>query len=190
MPDTLQTGALPCGRNEASVGIDDGIRWTVAQTHPKAEPIASVGLRLAGYRTYLPRYARRRGGNGPRRADIVHSPLFSGYVFVALAPGQGWVAARYTRGVHRLCMAGDHPTYVAAGAVEALQAGDAVRQHLPPADSVWRPGAPCRLNGGSLAGLDAVVATIAGEVAVVHVLMLGELRAVTVDAASLCERRD
>jgi hypothetical protein len=87
-------------------------------------------------------------------------------------------------------MAGDHPTYVATGAVEALQAGDAFRLHLPPADSVWRPGAPCKLNGGSLAGLDAVVATIAGEVAVVHVLMLGELRAVTVDAASLRERRD
>ena len=190
MPDTLQTGACPCGRNAEAMDDIDGIRWTVAQTHPKAEPIASVGLRLAGYDTYLPRYARRRGGNGPRRADIVHSPLFSGYLFIALAPGQGWVAARYTRGVHRLCMAGDHPTYVRDGAVEALQAGDAFRQHLPAADSVWRPGAPCRLNAGSLAGLDAVVATIAGEVAVVHVLMLGELRAVTVDAASLAVRRD
>jgi hypothetical protein len=87
-------------------------------------------------------------------------------------------------------MAGDHPTYVATGAVEALQTGDDLRQHLPPADSVWRPGAPCRLNGGSLAGLDAVVSAIEGEVAVVHVLMLGELRAVTIDAASLAVRRD
>jgi transcription antitermination factor NusG len=186
MPDTLQPGALPCGRNEASTGTDDGVRWTVAQTHPQAENWATVSLARAGYETYMPLFATMRGK--PKR--MAHVPLFSGYVFVALAPEQGWVAARYALGVRRLCMAGDHPTYVPDGAVEALQATEDARRSLPPADSIWRPGAPCRLNGGSLAGLDAVVSTIAGEVAVVHVLMLGELRAVTVDAAFLVVRRD
>ena len=137
----------------------------------KAEPIASVGLRLfAGYRTYLPRYARRRGGNGPRRADIVHSPLFQ-----RLPVHRSWLPARvgspprYTRGVHRLWHGGrSSHLRGAAGAVEALQAGDAVRQHLSPADSVWRPGALRRLERRLLlAGLDAVVSGgIEGEVAV------------------------
>jgi transcription antitermination factor NusG len=88
-------------------------------------------------------------------------------------------------------MSGGVPNRVPDGAVEALQAGDEMRRLLPPASDTWRPGAPCRLaNGSPLDGINAVVKSVAGDSARVHVLMFGELREVTVKAECLMERKD
>lgn len=174
-----------CGRDANA--SDATVQWAVVHTHPSAENWASISLNRAGYETYLPLYARLAGT--PRR--IVHRPLFPSYLFLALPQDRGWVAARYCPGVHKLCMAGGHPTYVRGGAVEALQAGDEARRSLPPASEVWTPGAPCRLaNGSPLDGIDAVVHRVTGDSARVHVLMFGELREVTVRAACLVGRVD
>jgi transcriptional antiterminator RfaH len=170
-----------CGRDAAAS------QWAVIHTHPNSETWASVSLNRAGYETYLPLYAKLAGT--PRR--IVHRPLFPNYLFLALSPDQGWVAARYAAGVHKLCMAGGRPTYVRGGAVEALQATEEERRSLPPASDTWRPGTPCKLaNGSPLDGINAVVHRVTGDSARVHVLMFGELREVTVKAECLAIRRD
>jgi transcription antitermination factor NusG len=182
--ETESTSLLDCGRDaEAS-------QWAVVHTHPAAENIASHSLTRNGYETYLPLMAvRSRLFKRPGARQFV--PLFPGYLFLALSPGQGWVAARYSQGVHKLCMAGDHPCFVRGGAVEALQATEEARQQLPPASDTWRPGAPCRLSNGSpLDGINAVVKSVSGDSARVHVLMFGELREVVVRAECLEMRRD
>jgi transcription antitermination factor NusG len=172
---------LDCGRDT------EAIQWAVVHTHPAAENWASVSLNRAGYETYLPLYAKLSGT--PRR--IVHRPLFPSYIFLALPPGRGWVAARYAEGVHKLCMSGGRPNYCRPGAVEALQATEEGRRSLPSASDTWRPGAPCRLaNGSPLDGVNAVVKSVSGDSARVHVLMFGELREVVVKAECLTERKD
>jgi transcriptional antiterminator RfaH len=172
---------LDCGRDATAS------QWAVVHTHPGAENWASISLNRAGYETYLPLYAKLAGT--PRR--IVHRPLFPNYLFLALSPDQGWVAARYAEGVHKLCMSGGRPNHVRGGAVEALRATEEARQQLPPASDTWRPGAPCRLaNGSPLDGINAVVKSVSGDSARVHVLMFGELREVVVKAECLMERRD
>jgi transcription antitermination factor NusG len=179
--ETESTLLLDCGR-DASV-----IQWAVVHTHPAAENWAAVSLNRAGYETYLPLYAKLAGT--PRR--IVHRPLFPSYIFLALPPGRGWVAARYAEGVHKLCMSGGRPNYCRPGAVEALQATEEGRRSLPSASDTWRPGAPCRLaNGSPLDGVNAVVKSVSGDSARVHVLMFGELREVVVKAECLTERKD
>jgi transcriptional antiterminator RfaH len=170
---------LDCGRDTKA------IQWAVMHTHPGAENWASISLNRAGYGTYLPLYAKLAGT--PRR--VVHRPLFPNYLFLALAPEQGWVAARYCPGVHKLCMSGGRPNYVRGGAVEALRATEEDRRSLPSASDTWRPGAPCRLaNGSPLDGVNAVVKSVSGDSARVHVLMFGELREVVVKAECLMER--
>jgi len=181
----LGSDTLPeCGRDPAVV------QWTVVHTHPNAENWAADNLNRAGYETYLPLYTTLTNRFGkPRRP--VERPLFPGYLFLALEPGQGWVAARYCPGVHKLCTFGGRPSVAPTAAVVALQAGEDARRSLPPPGSLWRPGAPCRLaNGSPLDGIDAVVMTIKGDSARVHVLMFGELREISVRAECLVVRRD
>jgi len=163
------------------------LNWAVAHTHSGAEQWAEAGLNRAGYETYLPVYVALTGVQ--RR--VTSRPLFPRYLFFALPPGRGWVAARYTPGVHKLCTTGGRPNRVPEGAVEALQATEAARRQLPAPFDVWRPGAPCRLaNGSPLDGIDAVVRSVDGHNVRVHVLMFGELRDVLVKAECLVLRRD
>jgi transcription antitermination factor NusG len=170
---------LDCGR-DTSV-----IQWAVVHTHPNRERWAAENLSHAGYEVYLPMYAKLAGK--PRR--VVQRPLFPSYLFLALGPGQGWVAARYASGVHKLCMSGGRPNYVPDEALEALRVGEYERRYVPRPDAVWRPGAPCRLSNGSpLDGINAVVKSVTGDSARVHVLMFGELREVVVKAQCLMER--
>jgi hypothetical protein len=86
-------------------------------------------------------------------------------------------------------MSGGRPNYCRPGAVEALRAGDDDRLRLPSASDTWCPGTPCRLaNGSPLDGINAVVASVSGDSARVHVLMFGELREVVVKAECLMKR--
>jgi transcriptional antiterminator RfaH len=181
--DTESILLLDCGRDP------EALLWTVVHTHPASERWAAENLNRAGYETYLPLHATL--STKQHKRYVVHRPLFTGYVFLGLSPGQGWVAARYAPGVHKLCMSGGVPNRVPDGALEALRAGDEARRLLPSASDTWRPGAACRLaNGSPLDGIDAVVRSVEGDSARVHVLMFGELREVVVRAECLMARKD
>lgn len=178
----LSSDTLPeCG------GYPDTLTWTVVHSHPNRETWAAENLIRVGYQTYLPLYATTAG----KQRRPVERPLFPGYLFLGLEPGQGWVAAWHALGVHKLCMFGGRPSIVPAPALEALRASEDARRCLPPPGSLWRSGMPCRLaNGSPLDGIDAVVLRVTGDSARVHVLMFGELREVSVRAECLAMRQD
>lgn len=109
--------------------------WYVVQTHPHAEAKASTHLERQGYRTYLPRYLKRRCH--ARRVEIVSAPVFPSYLFVAIDMlAQRWRSIQSTIGVSRLVCNGDEPAVLPAAVINELQSrhDDAgfVQLHLGP----------------------------------------------------------
>ncbi len=101
--------------------LDIGPRWYVAQTHPRAEAKAAAHLDRQGFRTYLPRFLKRR--RHARRIDMVAAPLFPRYLFVAIDPvTQRWRAVQSTIGVSQLVYQGDLPTPVEDNIIAELRA--------------------------------------------------------------------
>lgn len=97
------------------------IRWYVAQTHTRAEHHAVQHLTRQGFRIYLPEYLKRR--SHARRIDTVKTPLFPGYLFVAMdIATTRWRSIRSTVGVKLLICDGDRPLPVPAGVIEDLRA--------------------------------------------------------------------
>lgn len=94
--------------------------WYVVQTQPNAERKAVFNLARQGYHVYLPQYLRRR--RHARRVDVVKSPLFPRYLFVAVnAAAQRWRSIQSTIGVSRLVCHGDLPAAVPACVIQQLR---------------------------------------------------------------------
>lgn len=165
---TTPSGSRPAARSD----------WAVIATYRQAESTACRNLERQGYATFLPTALV------PRRDRVVRSmvhnvvvPLFSGYAFVRISPTDPWRPITYTPGVYDLLRdATGKPRYMFAGAVEALEASEHVRRTPTPPDALWSPGRACGLSEGAFRGHGAVVVSVAGESAVVSVLMLGQLR--------------
>jgi transcriptional antiterminator RfaH len=86
-------------------------RWYAAYTQPRNEVLAIEHLARQGFDVYCPRYQKRRSHAG--RIDLVASPLFPRYVFVAFDPQTArWQAIRSTRGVIELVRNGVDPAPV------------------------------------------------------------------------------
>lgn len=100
--------------------------WAVVVTKPAAEFAAKDALRRRGYRIVLPVYRKfLRSRREPSGVALVMRPLFQGYLFVELHPGQAWVGILHTPGVNDLVRrAGDHdiPGFVEPGLVEDIYA--------------------------------------------------------------------
>ena len=95
-------------------------RWFVAHTQPQAESRALLNLERQGFEAYLPRYLKRR--RHARKVDIVPTPLFPRYVFVAIdLERQRWLSIRSTIGISRLVGHGDAPLPVPTGIIEGLR---------------------------------------------------------------------
>src|SRR5215472_9403037 len=165
-------------------------RWAVVVSHRHAEQWAVANLAHNGYQTYLPLYASRE--RHPRLRwiwRVVQLPLFPRYAFVLHATDQPWIPIRYTPGVRALIVDAERkPQYARNGAVEALQAGDALRCSPRPPGAEWAPGDACSLAAGVFKGQPAAVTAIEDEIAEVSVIMLGELRTVRVPVECLIPR--
>jgi transcription antitermination factor NusG len=79
----------------------------------------------------------------------------------------------------------NRPLPVPEGAVEALQATDALRLNPTATAATWAPGAACAVVAGPFAGFSAAVLSVTDETAHITVLMFGALRDVTVPTAHL-----
>jgi transcriptional antiterminator RfaH len=126
-------------------------RWYVVQTQPHAENRAVQHLERQGYRTYLPRYLKRR--RHARRIETVAAPLFPRYLFVAVdLASQRWRSIQSTVGVARLVCNGEAPAMVAGGVVEGLKRRESengfVRFDQRPSFAL---GAPVRVLDGVFA---------------------------------------
>jgi transcriptional antiterminator RfaH len=125
-------------------------RWYVAQTQARAEERARLNLERQGFRTYLPRYKRKRWH--ARRRDVVKAPLFPGYIFVELdLDRSAWRSVNGTFGVVQLVSTGERPAPVPAGVVEEITAragSDGLIELQPPP---LRKGEPLQIVSGALA---------------------------------------
>jgi len=165
-------------------------RWAVATCRPRADRWAQFNLHRLGYTCYRPTYAVRVAS--PHGGSHVETrSLFPGYLFIRFdAAAASWSPIRDTPGVADLVRAGPSVAYARPGAVEALQATDELRAIPTPASASWAPGMPCSPATGVLAGAPAVVVDTNGLVATVAVMMLGQLRHVSVPVDSLVGRDD
>ena len=142
-------------------------RWHIVATKPKAERIAHAALHHRGYGPYLPL--------------LLGKPLFTGYCFLQLGTAQPWYPIAWCPGVYSLLQCQGKPSIVPGWVMSALQAGDELRATPIPKSSCWAPGAPCRLTGGPFAQHDAVVTEVGADMAVVALLMFGQLREIAVN---------
>jgi transcription antitermination factor NusG len=107
-------------------GNSNRIGWIVAQTHPQAEFWAEANLQRRGYLVFLPLYATKRRDGRTAHTTSILAPLFSGYLFVRYDSSEPRRPIRETPGVRDVIRCGAEVQWVNAGAVEALQAGEAV----------------------------------------------------------------
>jgi transcriptional antiterminator RfaH len=122
--------------------------WYVVQTQPNAERKAVFNLTRQGYHVYLPQYLRRR--RHARRVEMIKSPLFPRYLFVAVdAAAQRWRAIQSTIGVSRLVCNGDMPAEVSCAVVDLLRQREdgqgLIRLETRPA---FAPGDKVRVQDG------------------------------------------
>jgi transcriptional antiterminator RfaH len=96
-------------------------RWYAVYTQPRNEGLALEHLARQGFDAYYPRYRKRRSHAG--RVDVVPSPLFPRYIFVAFdAEGERWQAIRSTRGVIDLVKNGLDPVPVPDFVISEIRA--------------------------------------------------------------------
>jgi transcriptional antiterminator RfaH len=94
--------------------------WYAVQAQPRSEMKASSHLARQGFEVFLPRFLKRR--RHARRVENISSPLFPGYLFVAIDMAtQRWRCINSTVGVQRLVCIGNAPAIVERKTIEALK---------------------------------------------------------------------
>lgn len=129
-------------------------RWYCVQTVPQGESVALRNLERQGFEAWLPLCAKRR--RHARRAEIVASPLFPSYLFVAFDRDvERWRSINGTFGCRALVGAGAAPMPLPQGIVEALRGRRDAAGLISVSDSLAKltPGAVVRILAGPFAEL-------------------------------------
>jgi transcriptional antiterminator RfaH len=174
-------------------GSRPGPRWFVVSTYPQAERRALDHLQQQGYQAYLPLCTIRRRDRVLRTLfHPVEVPLFPSYAFVSFDPQHDpWRPIVNTLGVYALLRRPDGiPNPVARGAVEALQAAQALAAPREAPDAPWRVGDVAAPASWHFAGLKGVIVEIRGKRAILAIMMgdKGFLTRLSVDVANLVAR--
>jgi transcription antitermination factor NusG len=112
--------------------------WFAIQTRPLFERNAAFGLRAKDINTFLPIFLSDT--NGVIGAQLVHLPLFPGYVFVRLAPTLNTrIPALRTNGVTRLVSVRCASIPTPDGEIDAIHTVPDERVPLPVSDD-WSAG--------------------------------------------------
>lgn len=157
--------------------------WYVVRTHVHAENKAMLHLSRQGFRTYLPRYLKRR--RHARRTEIVSAPLFPSYLFVAIdVARQRWRCIQSTFGVVGLIFNGDGPAAISSSVVDELKAQECDKGfiRLTP-KRMFKPGDRVRIEDSAFASCVGLFDGMTGEERVNVLLdLLGRKVRVTLDA--------
>lgn len=141
--------------------------WYIVRTATRRENRAEASLIEAGFDAYLPRMVRWQWGARSGRKQRVDSPLFTGYLFVAVHPPERFDLIRASDGVHAILNRDGHPGAVSAGLVEALRAaeirGDFDKTRNQPHEGPYRPGEAVAVIKGHYADWPAKVLSMVGE---------------------------
>ena len=146
------------------------LRWYACQTNPVCEAKAAKGLNEHGFTVFLPVETKWKRSTRTKKRERVNHPLFTGYLFVGLCPGQSLYHVRQIDGVRGLVSCGmGVPAEINARFVYDLQARQASGEfdHTPAVKCTYRPGdkAKVTLEGPyrDLIG-EVITATDAGRV--------------------------
>jgi len=154
--------------------VFDGLTWFVVVCNPRCELMAQLGLRRAGYRTYLP--MTKRWVVHARKKEAKEYPLFPRYLFIGIGPGQDFFRIRGVDGVEGVVRDGDGiparipapepregqetPVHPLARLLEHERAGDFDFTRLPDHEPAYQPGQVVRLTAGAFADLQAEVVSM------------------------------
>ena len=174
-------------------GSRPGPRWFVVSTYPQAERRALDHLQQQGYDAYLPLCTIRRRDRVLRTLfHPVEVPLFPSYAFVSFDPQHDpWRPIVNTLGVYALLRRPDGiPNPVATGAVEALQALDALRRSIAPPGASWAPGTVLEVASGSFRGHMGSLVRVTKDRAAILLMLFGVLRQVDMPLGNLVAPTD
>ncbi len=145
--------------------------WFVVRTQSRAEAKAMQHLANQGFTTYLPRYRRRV--RHARRDGMVLRPLFPGYLFVHLDPGQcRWRSINGTVGVYDILCSGDAPLPVADRIIDEIKSREDEGGAIKVAAPAFSHGQVVRLLEGPLAAVDGLFEETRDEKRVILLLSL------------------
>ena len=159
--------------------------WCVVATYPQAERRAHAALHRIGFTAYLPLITVRWADRSWHTR-----PLFPGYCFVRIRLDRPWSPVTYAPGVFSLLSFDGKPATCSDTVVEAVRSAVDAAEAFPASPLNWRPGTPCSLATGPLAGMPAVVTHTTNETANIAVMMLGHLRNILVPLDALAPRHD
>jgi transcriptional antiterminator RfaH len=128
--------------------------WACAQLEAHRERLALHTLDLAGYATYLPRVLIQRSAVAGRKGSAGSAPLFPGYAFVSIE--LQWHAARWSPGVVRLVLDGDHPARVPDVVIADLRRREVNGLVVLPKEPGLQRGDKVRVTHGPLNGSIAI----------------------------------
>jgi transcriptional antiterminator RfaH len=140
----------------------EGFTWFVVVCNPKCERRAQLGLRRAGYQTYLPQ--TKRWVVHARKKEERENPLFPRYLFLGLRSDQDFWRMQGVNGVEGLVRNDNSPVRVSGELLgrilEREAAGEFDFTRLPEAGPEYRAGEMVRLSKGALAGMVAEVSAM------------------------------
>jgi transcriptional antiterminator RfaH len=142
----------------------EGFTWFVVVCNPKCEWRAQLGLRRAGYQTYLPQ--TKRWVVHARKKEQRENPLFPRYLFIGLRSDQDFYKMRGVDGVEGIVRDGygipapeDRP-HPLARILERELAGEFDFTRLPDLGPHYRPGEQVRLSAGALTDIQGHVVSM------------------------------
>ncbi len=172
----------------------EGFTWFVVVCNPKCERRAQLGLRRAGYQTYLPQ--TKRWVVHARKKEARDNPLFPRYLFIGLRSDHDLYKMRGVDGVEGIVRDGygiparipapeDRP-HPLARILERELAGEFDFTRLPDVGPQYSPGEVVRLTVGAFADLQAQVVSMLSKGRVEVVLdIMGRASKVKIKATEL-----
>jgi len=143
----------------------EGFTWFVVVCNPKCERRAQLGLRRAGYQTYLP--VTKRWVVHARKKEARENPLFPRYLFIGLRSDQDFYKLRGVDGVEGVVRDGygvparipapeDRP-HPLGRILERELAGEFDFTRMPKVGPQYTPGEQVRLSAGALMDITGMV---------------------------------
>ncbi|MCB5173672.1 transcription termination/antitermination protein NusG [Microvirga lenta] len=171
----------------------EGFTWFVVVCNPKCERRAQLGLRRAGYQTYLPQ--TKRWITHARKKAKRESPLFPRYLFLGIKPDQDFYRMRGVDGVEGLVRndgvpvqipaPDDHP-HPLARLLDRELVGEFDFTRLPEVGPQFSPGEQVRLASAFLSEFQGqVVAMLSKGRVDVLVEFMGRMTRVQLKATEL-----
>lgn len=129
------------------------MHWYVIRTKPHQERQAEFHLRQLPVETFLP--LLRHNKRIRRQEKTVVEPLFPRYLFARFDINDRYRAVKFARGVLNIVEFGLKPAEVSESVIEAIRERLEDGYVIPPTER-FQKGQIVQINGGPLAGLEAV----------------------------------